>query len=344
MSIEKFLFIPYGKLKYEVDPVFKQSSFELYGNAGEINKPDLFEVTFNQHTYRYCLINPFSFIKDTDFISKVKKYLLVNEITNNPENNIHTYFIGDMKLAIEVAEEFRNQKTLILTKEIVEQWYPNSLDELIQIIVKVIIKKQKYVGEPFLLSSLDDEVLFTQPNLSDVEKRNYRTFLLNSMSKEGLISTINDGLHIDAFVLTSKAIDSVENSKSEKNKDAFIAIKFDTNNERIEAIHKAITAAGFNPVIMNQVETNNWIMPEIFDRIKKSRFVVADFSLSCDGAYYEAGYAAALEKPVIHLFDKREESEKNKLHFDIAQKSTIFYLDYKDLFERLLNRIKATIK
>lgn len=111
-----------------------------------------------------------------------------------------------------------------------------------------------------------------------------------------------------------------------------------------DTIQKAIAEAGFEPRIMSQVETNNWIMPEIFYQIKNCRFVVADFSLPCDGAYYEAGYAAALDKPVIHLFDRREETETNKLHFDIAQKSTIFYNDFDELRTRLINRIKATIK
>ena len=83
---------------------------------------------------------------------------------------------------------------------------------------------------------------------------------------------------------------------------------------------------------------------QIFYQIENSRFVVADFSMPCDGAYYEAGYAAALKKPVIHLFDKRKETKTNKLHFDIAQKSTIFYKDFNELKERLINRIKATIK
>ena len=149
------------------------------------------------------------------------------------------------------------------------------------------------------------------------------------------------------FYLTPKAVSECEYNfgvTDNKTNKAFIAIKFDGNNVRINTIQDAISQAGFEPVVMNRLETNNWIMPEVFHQIEISRFVVADFSLPCEGAYYEAGYAAALQKPVIHLFDEREKTESNKLHFDIAQKSTIYYEDWNDLKERLINRIKATIK
>ncbi|MCR5309251.1 MAG: hypothetical protein K6E21_03990 [Bacilli bacterium] len=342
--MNKYIFNPYSCKKYSTDPIFNQSNFEIFGDASDLDNPMLFEVNFNKHIYRYCLIKPYSSENEQELLLKIKKYIIINEIIDNSDNLLNTYFIGDMADSLEVSGQFCNSKNVFLTKEMIKQWYPKTLDGIIQIIIKIVFKKQKYLGEPCLLSSLDDDVLFMQPDLNESEKRNYRTFLLNSMFKNGLVTIVDNSVNIDCFVLTAKAVDSIENSKSVKNKDAFIAIKFDQNTERIDAIYKAIVLAGFNPVIMNRVETNNWIMPEIFDRIKKSRFVVADFSISCEGAYYEAGYAAALEKIVIHLFDIREENDKNKLHFDIAQKSTIFYKSFDDLIERLVNRIAATIK
>jgi hypothetical protein len=49
-----------------------------------------------------------------------------------------------------------------------------------------------------------------------------------------------------------------------------------------------------------------------------------------------------LGKEVIHIYDKREE-DRNPLHFDVAQKSTVIYSDYEELVEKLVNRIKATV-
>ncbi len=67
------------------------------------------------------------------------------------------------------------------------------------------------------------------------------------------------------------------------------------------------------------------------------------FYQRCDGAYYEAGYAHALGKEVIHLYDEREKAT-NPLHFDVAQKSTVMYNGLDDLKAKLIKRIKATIK
>ena len=67
-----------------------------------------------------------------------------------------------------------------------------------------------------------------------------------------------------------------------------------------------------------------------------------DLSIRCDGAYYEAGYAYALGKEVIHLYDNREQGT-NPLHFDVAQKSTVMYNDYDELVEKLVARIQATV-
>lgn len=60
-------------------------------------------------------------------------------------------------------------------------------------------------------------------------------------------------------------------------------------------------------------ERNNWIMPEIFQKIKETRFVIVDFSLQCNGAYYEAGYAGALWKNVIQLCSTKGKMFHRKL-------------------------------
>ena len=50
------------------------------------------------------------------------------------------------------------------------------------------------------------------------------------------------------------------------------------------------------------------------------------------------GYAIRIGKPVIQLCKR-----KTKLHFDIAQKNTIFWDKEEDIPERLCKRITATI-
>ncbi len=346
MERNGYTFLKYSSSFYEVDPVFKTNNFTLFGDPEHFanDSPDLFEVYIGRRRFSYCLINPRKISKNEEMLLKIKRYLFNHEDNEDLDNPINTYFIGDTQKSIDVSNGFTNQNIILVTYEMIEQWYPKSMNDIFKLIIIYILKNQSHLGQQFSFISLDDDVVFANPSLKENEKREYKLYLLECMKEEGLVSIINNGISIDCFVLTAKAIDSIERKTTETNKTAFIAIKFDGNEERINTIQNAIAEAGYEPVIMNQVETNNWIMPEIFYRIKNCRFVVADFSIKCDGAYYEAGYAAALDKPVIHLFDKREEREDNKLHFDIAQKSTIIYSNYQELKQRLFDRIKATIK
>lgn len=341
--MEKYEFMEITSTRYKVDPVFKSREFKLFGNL-DGRGPILFYVSYKKKTYQYCLNRPDDFIKSEDELLKLKRYLLVNDEQKNPLDEPNTFFIGDVALGAEISEGFINQKVLLVDFDTIDNWYPKRLEDIYKIIIKNVLNKQKYLGQINQFMSIDEDILFVDPSLDENEKREYKRYLQESMARDGYISIVNEGMSIGLFVLTSKGISVVEDTKTNLNKVAFIAIKFGGNNERIDNICKAISEAGFEPRIMNRMETNNWIMPEIFYQIENARFVVADFSLPCDGAYYEAGYAAALRKPVIHLFDKRKESDDNKLHFDIAQKSTIFYENYEDLRSRLINRIKATIR
>lgn len=126
----------------------------------------------------------------------------------------------------------------------------------------------------------------------------------------------------------------------------FIAMSFSDEVAYIEtAFKKAIREAKYEPRIIKDKEHNNYVMPEIFAEIQKSKFVVVDVTKPNYGAYFEAGYAQALGKEVIvcckkDVFDNPE----TKPHFDIAQKSTIVWTDENDLRERLKRRIEATVK
>ena len=345
--MEKYRFDEYKSPEYEIDPVFKTKNFRMYGDPlGFEYDPILFEVynIGNQARIRYCLVRPIEFIRDENKLLKIRRYLIYSELKKKTKDLVNTYFVGDVQKSLSVSSEFSNQNIVLTPYEIIESWYPKKLSEKLNKIIYAVVQTQTFLGEQHNFLSLNDDITFVDDSLSKDEKTRYKRYLMDCMKQEGLISIINGGFALDVFTLTSKAFDLIENENSVSNKTCFIALKFDGNEERINVIQKAVAKAGFDPVVMNQVETNNWIMPEIFDRIENSRFVIVDFSLPCDGAYYEAGYAAALKKPVIHLFDSREESDSNKLHFDIAQKSTIFYKDFNDLKERLINRIRATIK
>ena len=105
-----------------------------------------------------------------------------------------------------------------------------------------------------------------------------------------------------------------------------------------EAIKLDIRDAGYNLILIDEVEHNELITPELLSHIKNSKFVVVDLTHQNNGAYFEEGYAMGLGKPVIQLCQSG-----TKLHFDIAQKNTIIWDTESDIPLRLKNRIKATI-
>ena len=137
------------------------------------------------------------------------------------------------------------------------------------------------------------------------------------------------------------------NRDSENSTDVFIAMSFGEETKGIrESFKSAIKECGYIPVIIDEVHHNNQIVPEILYHIKKSKFVVVDVTEPNYGAYYEAGYAQALNKEVIiccqqEPFDSPD--RKKRPHFDIAQKSMVVWDTHEKLVERLIKRIEATV-
>lgn len=102
----------------------------------------------------------------------------------------------------------------------------------------------------------------------------------------------------------------------------------------------AIRKAGYSPFRIDRHEHINMIDDEIIAQIKKSRFLVADFTGQRGGVYFEAGFALGLNIPVFWTCYKEE--IKN-LHFDVRQFNCIDWETPEDLFLRLRNRIEAVV-
>ena len=127
---------------------------------------------------------------------------------------------------------------------------------------------------------------------------------------------------------------------------AFVAMWFDPSTQDVweNGIRPGIAAAGYVPLRIDQKEHSNKIDDEIVAEIRKSRFVVADFTQGASGArggvYYEAGYAHGLKIPVI--FTCRSDV-LNQLHFDTRQYNHIGWEGPEELCERLTKRIGAVV-
>lgn len=127
---------------------------------------------------------------------------------------------------------------------------------------------------------------------------------------------------------------------------AFVAMWFNRTVDEAyrDGIALAVRASGYRPQRIDNKEHNNKIDDEIIAEIRRSRFIIADFTSERDhprgGVYFEAGFAAGLGIPVIwtcraDLIDQ--------VHFDTRQFNHIVWETPSELREKLTARIRATI-
>jgi hypothetical protein len=91
---------------------------------------------------------------------------------------------------------------------------------------------------------------------------------------------------------------------------------------------------------VDRVEHVGKIDDEIIAQIRRSRFLVADFTGHRAGVYFEAGFALGLNLPVIWSCSRDHIPE---LHFDIRQFNCIDWSKPDELADRLQNRIESVI-
>ena len=127
---------------------------------------------------------------------------------------------------------------------------------------------------------------------------------------------------------------------------AFVAMWFDPQMDDAydHGIKLAIEDAGYKPLRIDRQPDVNKIDDEIIAGIRKSRFLVADFTQGEDGArgavYFEAGFASGLGLRFIYTCRKDKVKE---LAFDTRQYNHIIWETPDDLRTNLKNRIEAWI-
>lgn len=75
--------------------------------------------------------------------------------------------------------------------------------------------------------------------------------------------------------------------------------------------------------------------------IKRSRFLIADLTHANNGAYWEAGYAEGVGKPVIYTCEENAFANSGT-HFDTNHHQTVIW--EADRPEDAARRLKATIR
>ena len=283
-------------------------------------------------------------------------YLAYNHYPNDDPRYFSTC---SKEVCAQRKQEFENCPSDIgypvqLTAQDVENWYPKRISEKIDFILQWIESHTNYWGAPVYLEPAKAYAYFFVEQFEYAKSHewhkldanpcnNQLNYIVDCLVKQGYIeseTTYTNGKR--PITLTPKGYERLDDLKVELNsqKDVLVAMQFGDKTTKIrEAIKEGIRNAGYHPILIDEVEHNDFIAPEILKHIKKSKFVVVDLTFQNNGAYFEEGYAMGLGKPVIQLCKDGE-----KLHFDIKQKNTILWKSENEIAERLRKRILATIE
>jgi hypothetical protein len=185
------------------------------------------------------------------------------------------------------------------------------------------------------------------------------------MKERALLRDLSDTMQHANFAIAPDGWRRLEelSRTSRESKQAFVAMWFADEMADCydKGIKPAIEESGFDARQMSFIQHNDDICDVIVAEIRKSRFIVADFSAGmcgkCDecekkkdckdkvrprgGVYFEAGFAMGLGIPVIWIVRK---DQLEQVHFDIRQYNFISYETPEDLRRQLHNRIGATIR
>jgi len=275
--------------------------------------------------------------------------VMLHDFSEREKAKLTTWIIDQHRLGIFVPET-----TSTVLKE-VKLHRELRVDERAYRLMQVIKLSTPNIGDRFEWLGIPDDqkrrILEPAFAWSESIQFNEFRFIITCLDEENLVRVHEKG---GSLQLTANGhLSLLENINIESDQ-AFIAMWFSDkiNNAYHHGIAPAIRDSGFTPLRIDKKEHSNKIDDEIIAEIRKSRFLVADFTcgvLSIEGethtiprggVYYEAGFAQGLGIPVIWCCRKDQIST---VHFDTRQYNHIVWETPKELRRALKNRIEAVI-
>jgi nucleoside 2-deoxyribosyltransferase len=127
---------------------------------------------------------------------------------------------------------------------------------------------------------------------------------------------------------------------------AFMAMQF--GDAELDGIYKdhfkiGVATSGFDLKRVDEGQPAGLIDDLLRVKIRQCRFLIADLTHQNRGAYWEAGYAEGLGKPVIYTCRKDVfESKSEGTHFDTNHHLTVVW--ERDRLDDAVEKLKATIR
>jgi len=281
---------------------------------------------------------------ETDFEELELTYLLNNDSKKITALShwIRTKHESNMK---EKSHHRFLQKTITLNKELVENIIKNPPPSLVE-------QENNFVrwlgdttapGEDIIVKSNTHQAIMGSKTQQEFN------FVLSHLSDDGLIEAIPNshaGIDYEKITLSFKGWEYNERLKrgAVESRKAFMAMQYDDGqlDKIVEDVLKpAVKETGFDLFKLVDRPKAGLIDDRLRVEIRTSRFLIADLTHENAGAYWEAGYAEGLGKPVIYTC-KKEKFEEQKTHFDTNHHLTVIW-DVKDPSEAA-EELKATIR
>lgn len=248
----------------------------------------------------------------------------------------------------------------LVTEEVLEEIEtrrPLRMSERKQRFFLLALTRDFLASSSFKISGIQDQQLIRDSGAisawTECQTDDERSAILRFLKQEGLINFGGS----DFITLTTKGFDLLESLEAggAPTTQAFVAMWFDPSLEEAyrDGFDPAIVDAGYSPLRIDKKEHGNKVDDEIIAEIRRSRFVVADFTCALvgkgthqeavarGGVYYEAGFAQGLGIPVI--WTCRADCIDH-VHFDTRQYPHIVWRDTGELRQKLTNRIRAFIR
>jgi hypothetical protein len=202
-------------------------------------------------------------------------------------------------------------------------------------------------GEEFELDGTDPRLLGMAWAKNDDEVR----YLLDTYlaQTEGFVEVLGRSMpqHY-RVVIAPRGWAQIENLRrtASPGNNGFIAMWFHetTRDLREKGLKPALTAAGYDPLPIDEKLHSNPIDAEILATIRQSKLVVADLHGDRGGVYYEAGFAMGLNIPVFWTCHQSDLDEK-RIHFDVRQYPFEVWdgANWDDFAQRLRYRIESVL-
>ncbi len=203
--------------------------------------------------------------------------------------------------------------------------------EQLNLLIRLIGDQSSYAGNKLLIQPDVDYA-----RIGAVEAEGIAFVLEEAINQKLIINYLNErdtktyGYKKEAsYSLTFKGWEVYSNSNKGKSSQgyAFMAMKFgvaELDGFYEEVLKPTVQKGGYELRDVRETAKAGLIDVRMLVQIQNSDFVIADLSHQNNGAYWEAGYAHGLGKPVIYICEKSKFDEY-QTHFDTNHYYTVIW-------------------